>query len=83
MLHRDKVAYEEWIIRHAENLVQERRNNIRLKCIEECYAQCDQSVPFENKNNYIESKIESTFHYFQNLDDMAHVGEDNPERIRK
>ena len=83
MLERDKKQYEEFIIRYSESLVQKRRANIRLKTVDEAYTQCGPRVPFEQKNFYIESKIESTYSYFNNLDDMAHVGEENIEKFRK
>ena len=82
MLDRDRAAYDEWLFRYAENLVQDRRKNIRIKSIKECYKECGPAKPFENKNNYIEQKIESTFNYFQIMDDIEHTGFET-ERDRK
>jgi len=70
MLDRDKVAYNEWLFMQAENLVMERRRAIRMKTIEECIKECGPLKPFENKNNYIEQKIESTYNYFTIMDDV-------------
>ena len=42
---------------------------MRVKRIDECYANCDVSRPYETKNNYIEGKIQCTLLYFNNLDD--------------
>lgn len=83
MLDRDKVAYFEWLFRHAENLVQERRSRIRVKSIEECYKECGPTKPFEDKNNYIEQKIESTYNYFQIYDDVEHLGFETERDKRK
>ena len=54
MLDRDKKAYNEWLFRQGENLVMDRRRNIRIKSIDECYKECGPQRPFESKNNYIE-----------------------------
>ena len=63
-------------------MVQDRRRVIRIKSIDECYKECGPLKPFENKNNYIEQKIESTFNYFQIQDDVEHTGFET-ERDRK
>ena len=82
MIDRDRAAYDEWLFRYAENLVQARRSRIRIKSIEECVKECGPLKPFENKNNYIEQKIESTYNYFQIMDDVEHTGFET-ERDRK
>lgn len=41
-----------------------RRTRIRVKTVEETYKECDKSIPYEDRNNWIEQRVESRFKYF-------------------
>lgn len=58
-----------------------RRFRIREKCVEETYAQCHKSIPFEVRNNYIEYRLESRFKYFDKQNDLGSIG-DETERAK-
>lgn len=46
-----------------------RRSHMRVKSVKTTYKECDVSKPFEVRNNYIESRIELRFRYFNRLND--------------
>lgn len=80
---KDKRIYLDWLLEKAESKVQSRRHKLRLKNIEECKDQCQPGKPFENRNNYVEERIESTFKYFDHYSDIEQIGKDTMERTRK
>lgn len=47
-----------------------RRAHMRSKCIETTYEECAGSIPYEIRNNWVESRIELRFKYFDQLNDM-------------
>lgn len=54
----------------------------RTKNLKETYRQCDISVPYETKNNFVENKIQDVFKYFNDLDDMKLHDDNNLEKCR-
>lgn len=59
-----------------------RRAHIRGKCIETTYRECNPSIPYEVRNNYIEARIELRFKYFDVLNDMNASGNEI-EQVRR
>jgi len=38
--------------------------------IAEIYKECNPSVAYEKRNNYVEQRLEERFRYFDNMDDL-------------
>ena len=64
MLDQDRILYFDWLLAQGEKTVMTRRTRLRIKCVDETYNECEQSIPFETRNNWIESRIEIKFKYF-------------------
>lgn len=58
----------------SEEKVTARRFNMRSKLITEIYKECAPSVPYENRNNYVEQRLEERFRYFNQMDDLNGTG---------
>ena len=82
MLDTDKKLYMDWLMAKGEKIVMDRRSRIRTKTVEETYKECAQSIPYEVRNNFIESRIELRFKYFDQLDDLKSSGSEI-ETIRR
>jgi len=54
----------------SEEKVTARRFNMRTKLIAEIYKECNPSVAYEKRNNYVEQRLEERFRYFDNMDDL-------------
>ena len=63
-LDQDKVVYYNWMLTKGEDTVIARRARIRNKCVSETYQECDASIPYEIRNNWVEGRIEQRFKYF-------------------
>ena len=59
-----------------------RRARIRNKTVEETYKECKKTIPYEIRNNWIESRIEGRFKYFDQVDDLKSSGSE-VELIRR
>ena len=46
-----------------------RRSRIRQKQILDIIKNCDMNLAYEERNNYIEKRLEQSFRYFNNLND--------------
>lgn len=69
MLDQDKEVYLDWLINKFENSIMSRRSHIRQKQIAEILKECDISKPYEERNNFIENRLEDGYRYFNNLND--------------
>ena len=69
MLDEDKKIYADYLLTEGESKVCARRFNNRVKLIQEIYSTCDPNTPYEERNNYIESRLESRIGYFDHMDD--------------
>lgn len=63
MLDQDKIAYNDWLLSQGENILMTRRSRIRIKTVDETYKECDKTIPYEIRNNWIESRVELSFKY--------------------
>lgn len=82
MLDTDKKMYKDWLMARGEKIVMDRRARIRLKTVEETYKECHKSIPYETRNDFIESRIELRFKYFDQADDLQASGSEI-EAIRR
>jgi len=65
MLDQDKIAYNDWLLSQGENILMTRRSRIRIKTVDETYKECDKTIPYEIRNNWIESRVELSFKYLE------------------
>ena len=69
-IDKDKAVYMEWLIDNCESYIMRRRARIRQKQIDEILKNCHISKPYEERNQYIEKKLEWSYLYFNNLNDV-------------
>lgn len=69
-IDKDKAVYKEWLIDICESYIMRRRAKIRQKQIDEILKNCHISKPYEERNQYIEKKLEWSYLYFNNLNDV-------------
>ena len=55
-------------------MLSKRRNPMWKKHINDTYENCDKNMKFNQKNNYIEDKIETVQSYFSYMNDLNHKG---------
>lgn len=59
-----------------------RRAHMRLKTLEECQKECSSKVPFQQKNKYIETRLEQGLKYFDYMNDYNNPGIE-AQKLRK
>lgn len=59
-----------------------RRAHIRIATIATIYEECAPSIGYNQKNSYLEDRIEATNSYFNHLDDLNNKGADM-EKVKK
>lgn len=62
--------YHDWLLSQGEKIVMDRRTRIRVKTVEQTYKECDKSIPYEDRNNWIEQRVELRFKYFDQPNDL-------------
>lgn len=58
----------------CEEKVIARRFHTRVKQLEDVYSRCADGVPFQQREMYVESRLEARFKYFRSLDDLNNKG---------
>jgi len=74
ILENDKAVYAEYLLRVAEEKVRARRLHYRIKLLEEVYRRCTDSYPFQEREYFVESRLEQRIKYFKYLDDLNNEG---------
>lgn len=59
-----------------------RRAHIRIATIDTIYGECAPAIGYNQKNSYLEDRIEATNSYFNHLDDLNNKGADM-EKVKK
>ncbi len=57
----------------CEEKVMARRAHMRDTCVRTIYEECSPNVGYNQKNSYLEDRIETTMKYFKILDDLNNV----------
>ena len=70
LLHKDKLKYEEWLLTVTEDKIMARRAHIRMACVATIYEECSGGVGYNQKNMFLEDRIETTHKYFDVPDDL-------------
>ena len=81
-LDKDRRKYADYLLTLAEQKILKRRAHMRTKCLAGCYQDCGPGVAFQQKNRYIESRLEQRLKYFDHMHDLNHSGAD-AEQLRK
>lgn len=81
-LDKDRRKYADYLLTYAEDKVLARRTHMRTKCLAECYQDCGPGVAFQQKNRYIEARLEQRLKYFDHMHDLKHPGVET-EQLRK
>lgn len=77
-IDRDKNRYAAELLAKAEAAVQRRRVNMRSKMIHEIYDQSGIQVKsYNKKNSYLEERIESSWKYYNQINDLYNAKNKN------
>lgn len=74
VLEADKLVYAEYLLKISEEKVTARRLHYRMKLLEEVYRRCTDRFPFQEREYFVESRLEQRIKYFKNLDDINNEG---------
>ena len=74
LLYKDKLKYADYLLTVTEAKIMARRAHIRNATIATIYDECRDGVGYNQKNSYLEDRIEATNSYFNNLDDLNNKG---------
>ena len=74
--------FADFLLSECEQLVHDRRKNLRMKSLDQSMFMCRPAVGFNEKNNFLEERIETTQQYYDYMSDMNNKGSDINE-IRK
>lgn len=74
VLEADKQLYAEYLLKIAEEKVTARRLHYRMKLLEEVYRRCTDRFPFQEREYFVESRLEQRIKYFKHLDDINNEG---------
>ena len=70
ILHKDKIAFFNWMFAEGEKIAISKRQKSRVKCIKTTYRECHVSKPYEERNRFIEGRIEAKYKYFDSFNDL-------------
>jgi len=74
VLEQDKLLYGEYLLKISEEKVTARRLHYRMKLLEEVYRRCTDRFPFQEREYFVESRLEQRIKYFKHLDDINNAG---------
>jgi hypothetical protein len=74
LLYKDKRTYAEYLLNETEKKVMARRAHTRNTLVDTIYEECAPGIGYNQKNSYLEDRIEATNSYFKHLDDMNNKG---------
>ena len=74
VLEHDKEVYAEYLLKISEEKVTARRLHYRMKLLEEVYRRCADRFPFQEREYFVESRLEQRIKYFKHLDDINNEG---------
>ena len=74
--------FADFLLSECEQLVHDRRKNLRMKTFQQSLFMCRPTVGFNEKNNFLEERIETTQQYYDFMSDLNNKGSDI-NRIRK
>lgn len=70
LLYIEKQRYADQLKQEIEKSISTRKHNIWVRHIKDTYKECDKNVDFNQKNGFIEERIELTHKYFTHLNDF-------------
>lgn len=82
LLYKDKLTYAEYLLTVTEQKVMARRSHVRNSLVDTIYEECAPSIGYNQKNSYLEDRIEATNTYFNHLDDLNNKGA-HMEKVKK
>ena len=74
ILANDIQTYEDYLMNVCEEKIIARRFHQREKQLEDVYRRCEPSIPFQERETYVESRLEARIKYFRSLDDLNNKG---------
>lgn len=74
LLAKDKLCYAEYLLTETEKKVMARRSHIRNILVDTIYEESAPRIGYNQKNSYLEDRIEATNTYFNHLDDLNNKG---------
>lgn len=69
-LEEDKEAYKNYLIEQCETKILARRAHWGKKQLAEVYRKCEKNIPYQKREKYVESHLESRLKYFDTMDDL-------------